>query len=106
MKYDESILFFFTKSEAQSKVGKAVRAKVDTSTTTALSYPIPKGTPGTVTDASKFEHRRWVVVVKWNIELTPTYPGQELNDDDRYMYCPRRKYEAEIIEVNDEEKAA
>ncbi len=63
-----------------------------------------------MTDAGVFkstkEHRRWVVEVTWDIELTPLYPGQELEDRDRETVFPRYKYETELMEVGDEEAAA
>ncbi len=107
MKYDENIPFYFTKREALTKVGKSVRAKANTQSNSSGSYPIPNGTPGTVIVARVFkntrQHRRWAVEVRWDIELTPFYPGQELEDGDRKTIFPRRKYETEITEVHDEE---
>ena len=100
--YDKTVPFYFTKREALPKVGQSVRAKVETRSSSAASYPIPKGTSGTVLDAKVYKrtraHRRWALEVKWDIELTPTSPGDELNDKDQVTAYPRRKYEAEIIE--------
>ena len=69
MKYDETVPFYLTKSEALAKVGLSVRAKVDIATNTAAHYPIPEGTPGTVVNSrpvKKKVHRRWAVDIGVN----------------------------------------
>ena len=108
--YDESSPLHFTKREAQAKVGKSVRAKVNTKTYSYMTLPVPAGTSGNVVKATICrpgrQHRRWGVLVKWNIEFTPRYPGQLVEEDNKTIEFSRRKYEAEIIELAEQQEQA